>query len=72
MQLGLILLENNFLNQAFTHERTEIVKLLASQIAVSFENATLYNNVEQKIIQRTSELQVEKEKSEELFCSQTI
>jgi class 3 adenylate cyclase len=66
---GLILLENNFLNQAFTHERTEIVKLLASQIAVSFENATLYNNVEQKIIQRTSELQVEKEKSEELLLN---
>jgi class 3 adenylate cyclase/predicted ATPase len=66
---GLILLENNFLNQAFTHERTEIVKLLASQIAVSFENATLYNNVEQKIIQRTSELQIEKEKSEELLLN---
>ena len=66
---GIILLENNFLNQAFTHERTEIVKLLASQIAVSFENATLYNNVEQKIIQRTSELQVEKEKSEELLLN---
>jgi adenylate cyclase len=66
---GIILLENNFLNQAFTHERTEIVKLLASQIAVSFENATLYNNVEQKIIQRTSELQEEKEKSEELLLN---
>ena len=66
---GLILLENNFLNQAFTHERIEIVKLLASQIAVSFENATLYNNVEQKIVQRTSELQLEKEKSEELLLN---
>jgi histidine kinase len=66
---GLILLENNLINQAFTLERTEIVKLLASQIAVSFENATLYNNVEQKIILRTSELQKEKEKSEELLLN---
>ncbi len=66
---GLILLENNLINQAFTLERTEIVKLLASQIAVSFENATLYNDVEQKIILRTAELQKEKEKSEELLLN---
>ncbi len=35
--------ENNLTNSAFTHQRIEIIKLLASQASVSLENARIYN-----------------------------
>jgi GAF domain-containing protein len=31
---------------AFTAERMEVVQLLSSQIGISFENATLYKNLQ--------------------------
>ncbi len=42
---GLIYLENNLTGGAFTEERVEIVQLVASQAAISLENARLYQSL---------------------------
>lgn len=47
---GILYLENNLLHNAFTDDRIEILSLLASQAAISLENAKLYEDVEQRVI----------------------
>jgi GAF domain-containing protein len=42
---GLLYLENNSLTGAFTGERIEILTILAAQVAISIENASLYENL---------------------------
>jgi predicted ATPase/class 3 adenylate cyclase/tRNA A-37 threonylcarbamoyl transferase component Bud32 len=42
--VGVLYLENNLTTHAFTKDRFEVMKLLASQIAVSIENAKLYRH----------------------------
>lgn len=39
---GILYLENNLLDSAFTHERIDVLNLLSSQIAISIDNARLY------------------------------
>ncbi|MEO6285679.1 MAG: AAA family ATPase [Dyadobacter sp.] len=62
--VGVLYLENNLTTGAFTRERTELLKLLSGQIAVSIENSILYENLEQKVAIRTTEIQVQKEEIE--------
>ncbi|MEH2105471.1 trifunctional serine/threonine-protein kinase/ATP-binding protein/sensor histidine kinase [Nostoc sp.] len=54
--IGIVYLENNLITGAFTPERMEVLNLLSSQAAISIENATLYNTLEQKVAERTQEL----------------
>lgn len=54
--VGIVYLENNLTTDAFTPGRVEILKILSSQIAVSIENSLLYSNLEQKVDERTKEL----------------
>ena len=42
---GIIYLENNLVEGAFTPPRFEVIKHLTSQIAISLENARLYDNL---------------------------
>ena len=42
---GIIYLENNLVEGAFTSRRLEVIKHLSSQIAISLENARLYDNM---------------------------
>jgi len=60
---GILYLENNLTEGAFTTDRLELLKLLSAQIAISLENAQLYNNLqefnqnlEQLVSDRTQEL----------------
>jgi nitrate/nitrite-specific signal transduction histidine kinase len=53
---GVIYLENNLTTNAFTTERVEILKILSSQIAISVENSLLYANLEEKVEERTKDL----------------
>jgi len=53
---GILYLENNLTTGAFTPKRLEVLNLLSSQIAISIENSLLYNNLEQKVAERTHEL----------------
>jgi len=56
---GILYLENNLTTAAFTSERLEVLNLLSSQIAISIENSILYNQLEQKVAERTDELEQE-------------
>ena len=58
---GILYLENDIASGAFTLQRLEILNLLSSQIAISLENAFLYENLEQQIRERTQQL-IESEK----------
>lgn len=53
---GILYLENPLIKGAFTSERTETLSILSSQIAISIENALLYENLEEKVRERTSKL----------------
>ncbi|BAP56672.1 ATPase [Thioploca ingrica] len=45
--IGIFYLENNLSHNAFTSERLTVLKLLATQIAISIENALFYTQLEQ-------------------------
>ncbi|MDJ0691231.1 MAG: AAA family ATPase [Xenococcaceae cyanobacterium MO_188.B32] len=44
--VGVLYLENNLATDAFTPDRIELLNLLSSQIAISIENAKLYNQLQ--------------------------
>ncbi|MBI5552032.1 MAG: AAA family ATPase [Desulfobacterales bacterium] len=46
--VAILYLENNIVAGVFTPDRIEILQLIASQAAISIENARLYENVRQK------------------------
>ncbi len=54
--IGLLYLENNLIEGAFTPARLQIVDMLSSQAAISLENALLYRTLEQQVEQRTAQL----------------
>jgi class 3 adenylate cyclase len=56
--LGAIYLENSLVTGAFTLARIETLRALAAQAAIAIENASLYENLEDKVRQRTEELEV--------------
>lgn len=55
--LGVLYLENNLTPGAFTPERLDLLQVLSSQAAISIENARLYSNLEEKVAERTQQLQ---------------
>jgi predicted ATPase/signal transduction histidine kinase/CheY-like chemotaxis protein len=62
--VGILYLENNLTTNAFTTDRLEVLQLLAAQAAISLENAQLYASVEQKVKDRTLELQAANQEAE--------
>jgi hypothetical protein len=62
-------LENNLAAGAFTRDRVDLLTLLSGQIAVSIDNATLYTQLEQKVSERTAELALEQQKTDELLLN---
>jgi predicted ATPase/serine phosphatase RsbU (regulator of sigma subunit)/tRNA A-37 threonylcarbamoyl transferase component Bud32 len=58
---AIVYLENNLATGAFTPERLEILNILSSQIAISIDNAKLYENLEEKVRERTEELRTANE-----------
>jgi PAS domain S-box-containing protein len=64
--LGLLYLDNHLVVAAFTAERREVLQILCAQIAISLENAKLYEAqgnysrlLEQTVAERTQELEQE-------------
>ncbi|OQY45051.1 MAG: hypothetical protein B6247_29420 [Candidatus Parabeggiatoa sp. nov. 2] len=53
---GILYLENRLTEGAFTQQRLQVLNMLSSQLAISIENSLLYNNLEQKVTERTYEL----------------
>lgn len=66
---SVIFLENDLAYESFTQNRMRVLNLLSGQIAVSVGNAQLYANLEEKVQERTAELNAEKAKSEELLLN---
>ena len=54
--VGVVYLENNLSTNVFTSHRVEILQFLSSQIAISIENSLLYASMEQKVMERTSQV----------------
>jgi len=61
--IALLYLENRLTAEAFTNDRVEVLKILASQAAISLENARLYkeladysHTLEDKVSERTRDL----------------
>ena len=54
---GMLYVENNLTIGAFTPARLEVLQVLSTQAAISIENALLYKTLEQKVEERTSQLE---------------
>lgn len=54
---GFLYLENNLTKGAFSCERIEVLQVLASQAAISLENARFYKTLEIRVAERTKELE---------------
>jgi len=63
--IGILYLENNLTVGAFNAHRLEVLRLLSSQVAISLDNALLYNSVEHKVQERTQELNEKNERLEQ-------
>jgi predicted ATPase/GAF domain-containing protein/predicted Ser/Thr protein kinase len=59
--LGIFYLENNLTTDAFTPGRLEVLEMLSTQIGISIQNAFLYENLEEKVRERTIEVIEQKE-----------
>ena len=57
-------LENELTAGVFTPERLELLDILSSQAAVSIENARLYSGLEERVRERTIQLEEAKNKAE--------
>ncbi len=58
---GILYLENNLTTDAFTPDRLEILEMLSAQVTISIQNALLYENLEEKVKERTMEVMEQKE-----------
>jgi len=54
--MGMLYLENNLTEGAFTPDRLKVLSVLSSQAVVSLENAMLYRTLEEKVKKRTAQL----------------
>ena len=54
--IAIIYLEHRQIKNTFTASRRETVKLLSTQIAISLNNAQIYNQLERRVQERTKEL----------------
>ncbi|AET69946.1 putative ATPase [Desulfosporosinus orientis DSM 765] len=54
--LGILYLENDLMDGAFSGEHLLVLKILVSQSAISIENARLYQNLEKRVEERTAQL----------------
>ena len=66
---AVIYLSNDLTYGAFAENRVALLELLASQMAISIENAVFYNELENKVEERTNELYIEKKKSDDLLLN---
>lgn len=63
--MGILYLENNLIAGAFTKDRLEVLNILAGQAAISIDNALVYQNLEDRVSDRTKQLNLAKLQAEE-------
>lgn len=64
--MGILYLENDLIDGAFTGQHMLVLRVLTSQLAISMENSRLYHSMEKIIDERTEEL---RSKNYELECA---
>jgi len=69
---GVIYLENNAFTTIFTKDKLELLKHLGGQIAISIENALMYDSLERKVIERTHDLDAKNIELKEAICKLDI
>ena len=77
--IGLLYLENRAVSRAFTEERVSVLELLASQAAISLENAQLYetlerhrDNLELMVADKTKELSKQSTRLQQILAEQNV
>ena len=68
--IGVMYLENNLVTACFDPARIEVLKILLGQIAISIEHAMLYQDLEEKVRQRTHAL--DRERSELRLANENL
>lgn len=63
--VGVLYLENKLLANSFNEKRIELLEYLSTQMAISIENAMLYENLERRVEERTKELENSEKKLKE-------
>jgi len=58
---GIIYLENNATENAFSEERLTLLQHLSGQIVISIDNALIYQNLENKVLERTHDIETQKQ-----------
>ena len=58
---GIIYLENNATEKAFSEERLTLLQHLSGQIVISIDNALIYQNLENKVLERTHDIETQKQ-----------
>jgi len=64
--IGILYLENNLTNGAFTTDRLQVINLLAFQAGISLENARLFEETQKKSEELSEEIAVRKQAEVEL------
>lgn len=54
--IAILFLENTLMTDAFSSTQVELLKMISRQIAVSIENAQIYEDLENRVKERTKEL----------------
>ncbi|MEP7323108.1 MAG: adenylate/guanylate cyclase domain-containing protein [Saprospiraceae bacterium] len=67
--LAILYADNHLHSGVFTQKRIQFLKLLSGQIAVSLQNALLFESLELKVLERTQQLTNEKKKSDDLLLN---
>lgn len=67
--VGVIYLEHSDAPGAFTDNRLQLLGLLSGQMAISIRNARLYDELEDKVRQRTADIERESERAENLLLN---
>ncbi|MEM9493068.1 MAG: GAF domain-containing protein, partial [Myxococcota bacterium] len=62
--IGVLYLENNLVGNAFPPQRCELLATLSTQAAIAIHNARLYGQLEERVAERTRELQQAKDAAE--------
>ena len=57
---GIIYLENNATEKAFSKDRLTLLQHLSGQIVISIDNALIYQNLETKVLERTHDIETQK------------
>jgi len=69
---AVLLLENRLSRGAFSAGRLDAIMLIAGQLAVSLDNALLYDSLERKVIERTNDLKLANLRLEALSMTDSL